>query len=416
MNKNIVQKSFPGPGTWPDLCQSGKRQSPIDILTDHTLKVDLGSLKFIRYDYAYSGTVTNTGHNVQITLSGIPVYLTGGGLASMFILEQLHFHWDAEHTIDGVRDALELHLVHYDKKYGNVSNASHYQNGICVVAVLFKFADDDNSDLYNILNATESVSQWVGKSSVEMQRKVVPMLLLPKDRTTYYRYDGSLTTPGCQEAVTWFILTEKLPISESQINILRNVKTNNVHTCSPKDYYNSTSEECEPKYQWVNYTAGLENDPKLVRSEYGDHVIVHWIRNNEDIVVSSEPINFLKDTIKFPIDPSSTYKRVKVLLSEPDLYEWKSWSNDTAIPYNAIEGGQNRNKIVYVCGFTYGNSSITGMVNRDDRICFSEHWNFISATYYLLVYRTSNHKVVPARNHFLTHLSNFLVEINNNIN
>lgn len=56
----------------------------------------------------------------------------------MFILEQLHFHWDAEHTIDGVRDALELHFVHYDKKYGNVSNASHYQNGICVVAVLFK--------------------------------------------------------------------------------------------------------------------------------------------------------------------------------------------------------------------------------------------------------------------------------------
>ncbi|KAK0089941.1 hypothetical protein PV326_004277, partial [Microctonus aethiopoides] len=212
-----------GPGTWPDLCQSGKRQSPIDILTDHTLKVDLGSLKFIRYDYAYSGFVTNTGHNVQITLSGIPVYVTGGGLASMFILEQLHFHWDAEHTIDGVRDALELHFVHYDKKYGNLSNASHYQNGICVVA----FADDDNSDLYNILNATESVSQWVGKSSVEMQRKVVPMLLLPKDRTTYYRYDGSLTTPGCQEAVTWFILTEKLPISESQVNILRNVKTNN---------------------------------------------------------------------------------------------------------------------------------------------------------------------------------------------
>lgn len=68
----------------------------------------------------------------------MPVYLSGGGLTSTFVLEQMHFHWGAEHTIDGVRDVLELHLVHYDKQYGNFTIAAQKKNGLAVVAVLFK--------------------------------------------------------------------------------------------------------------------------------------------------------------------------------------------------------------------------------------------------------------------------------------
>ncbi|XP_053594142.1 putative carbonic anhydrase 3 [Microplitis demolitor] len=216
-----------GPSKWPGLCKNGKRQSPINIETDNTLKDDLGSLKFLHYDYAYTGILTNTGHNVQITLSGVPIFLSGGGLMSTYVLEQMHFHWGAEHTIDNTRDALELHLVHRDKQYENVSIASQYDNGVAVVAVLFKLTDDDNDSLYAILKAAESVSQWVGKSSIQIQRKVIPIHLLPNDRTTFYRYTGSLTTPGCQESVTWFVMTEKLTISDSQVKILKNVQTHN---------------------------------------------------------------------------------------------------------------------------------------------------------------------------------------------
>ncbi|KAH0554908.1 putative carbonic anhydrase 3 isoform X1 [Cotesia glomerata] len=216
-----------GPNNWPGLCKNGKRQSPINIETDNTLKDDLGSLKFLHYDYAFTGILTNTGHNVQITLSGVPIFLSGGGLTSKYVLEQMHFHWGAEHTIDGTRDALELHLVHHDKKYENVSIASQHDDGVAVVAVLFKLNDDDNDNLYAILKAAESVSQWVGKSSIEIQRKVIPVHLLPNDRTTFYRYSGSLTTPGCQESVVWFVMTEKLTISESQVEILKNVQTHN---------------------------------------------------------------------------------------------------------------------------------------------------------------------------------------------
>ncbi|XP_014485861.1 PREDICTED: putative carbonic anhydrase 3 isoform X2 [Dinoponera quadriceps] len=212
-----------GPDNWPGLCTAGKKQSPIDIVTEDTVRFDLGALKFDRYDFAFSGMVINTGHSVQITLDGVPIHLSGGSLPSIYVLEQMHFHWSAEHTVDGFRHPLELHFVHYDVQYANFSVAAEHENGIVVVAVLFELSNEDNQDLAAILKATELVSQWVGKNMVHIRKKLIPYLLLPKDHTTYYRYQGSLTTPGCQESVMWFIMTEKLTVSETQVNVFKRV-------------------------------------------------------------------------------------------------------------------------------------------------------------------------------------------------
>ncbi|XP_043289086.1 putative carbonic anhydrase 3 isoform X2 [Venturia canescens] len=216
-----------GPDHWPDVCSTGEKQSPINIMSDDAVKTDLGSLKFVRYDYAYTATLTNTGHSIQITLTGVPMFLKGGGLSSTYVFDQMHFHWGAEHTIDGNRDALELHMVHYAKQYPNFTSAAQNDFGLTVVAVLFKLSDEDNDDFWSILEATERVSAWVGTSTTQIQRRIIPSLLLPKDYTTFYRYDGSLTTPGCSETVTWFVLTEKLAISHAQLSVFENVMSSN---------------------------------------------------------------------------------------------------------------------------------------------------------------------------------------------
>lgn len=75
---------------------------------------------------------------MQIHFHGVPLHLSGGNLLSVYVFEQMHFHWSAEHTVDGLRDLLELHLVHYDKKYANMSVAAQHEGGIAVVAVLFE--------------------------------------------------------------------------------------------------------------------------------------------------------------------------------------------------------------------------------------------------------------------------------------
>ncbi|KAF7995028.1 hypothetical protein HCN44_004500 [Aphidius gifuensis] len=208
-----------GPKTWEGICQLGTRQSPIDIVDDDTLEADLGPLEFIKYDHLYNATVTNNGHTIQVALKGQPL-LSGGGLETNYQLDQMHFHWEAEHTINGYRDPLELHLVHYNKKYNNFTTALKHENSISVVAVLFEKSEVDNKHLQPIIDAAKQVSNWELKSKIDIdvQGTVLPTLFIPADRTMYYRYDGSLTTPTCQEIVTWFIMTEKLPVSVSQVS------------------------------------------------------------------------------------------------------------------------------------------------------------------------------------------------------
>jgi carbonic anhydrase len=43
------------------------------------------------------------------------------------------------------------------------------------------------------------------------------MGLFPSDKS-FYRYNGSLTTPGCQEVVTWTVFTKPVEISDGEVN------------------------------------------------------------------------------------------------------------------------------------------------------------------------------------------------------
>lgn len=41
--------------------------------------------------------------------------------------------------------------------------------------------------------------------------------LLPTQTTSFYRYSGSLTTPKCNQIVTWTVFDDPLVISEQQV-------------------------------------------------------------------------------------------------------------------------------------------------------------------------------------------------------
>lgn len=215
-----------GPEKWSGICQTGKEQSPIDVVTENAIKKDLGDLKFVEYECQCSGTVINNGHTIQVKLqSQLPLQLKSEYLASNYTLEQLHFHWDAEHTVDGHRYPLEMHLVHYDERFDDVAAASQERNGVAVVATFFEVNSEDNQALNPILKGIEQVSAWVGSSSTSLRDKLRPRTLLPEGQASYYTYEGSLTTPKCQEAVVWFVMTKPVAISENQLRIFHNVSS-----------------------------------------------------------------------------------------------------------------------------------------------------------------------------------------------
>lgn len=44
--------------------------------------------------------------------------------------------------------------------------------------------------------------------------------LLPEEIGVWYRYQGSLTTPGCDESVTWTVMENTLPVSSKTVSTI----------------------------------------------------------------------------------------------------------------------------------------------------------------------------------------------------
>ena len=114
---------------------------------------------------------------------------------------QFHVHAPAEHTFDGVRHDLELHIVHSD-----TGSSGRYT----VLAIFFDTVAGGNTENEFI----ESLKANENNPTVNLDmEKLVRQL----DLSTVYTYDGSLTTPTCDELVHFHLTTDVLPISDAQL-------------------------------------------------------------------------------------------------------------------------------------------------------------------------------------------------------
>lgn len=81
---------------------------------------------------------------VPTTIVGEKPFVEGGLLDETYEVEQVHFHWGSptrkgsEHIINGNRYDLEMHILHRNTKYPSVNIARHFEDGLAVLAVLFK--------------------------------------------------------------------------------------------------------------------------------------------------------------------------------------------------------------------------------------------------------------------------------------
>jgi carbonic anhydrase len=65
-------------------------------------------------------------------------------------------------------------------------------------------------------------SSSAGNSSVTNLTNPVPLEdLLPDSPFSFYRYNGSLTTPLCNEAVIWTVFDIPIALSQRQVSIIR---------------------------------------------------------------------------------------------------------------------------------------------------------------------------------------------------
>ncbi|KAK5650456.1 hypothetical protein RI129_001485 [Pyrocoelia pectoralis] len=210
---------------WPDICLKGRRQSPINLDANSARDKSFEKFDFVNYNKNLKGTAFNNGHSVVLILeeSDDRPRVRGGGLSKEYITDHIHFHWQAEHTVNGHRYPLEAHLVHYAAEYKNFFNAFNYRDGIAVLGVLYDMSPDDDIELEALTDVLDEVENTHKKFPIS--REIQLRSYLPRDVAGFYRYDGSLTTPNCSEIVTWTVFTNTLPISKNQIKRFEDIRS-----------------------------------------------------------------------------------------------------------------------------------------------------------------------------------------------
>ncbi len=193
-----------GPAHWEEFsktCGKGHHQSPVNIIPGKSVEMNHTYDLSMHEDIHTSATVIDNGHSIKVTPK------TGGSITlhgETFNLLQFHFHGKSEHTVNGKRYDMVVHMVHQNPE----------TKQLAVVAVFFKEGKEDP-----ILN---DVIKNVG-GSIEVD----PQDLLPKDTAHYYHYIGSLTTPPCSENVQWYLLKEPVEASKEQIEAFRKYYVDN---------------------------------------------------------------------------------------------------------------------------------------------------------------------------------------------
>jgi carbonic anhydrase len=137
----------------------GSSQSPIDIIPRGVVDDHLMTLSFLP---SYKGRIsemflTNDGFTLDchfVRGERRPAVIVSSRTPSgearpilteeVYLFDRMHFHWGSknsigsEHAILGQKFPLEMHLVHFNDKYGSLTEARDRRDGLLVVAVFFQ--------------------------------------------------------------------------------------------------------------------------------------------------------------------------------------------------------------------------------------------------------------------------------------
>jgi len=193
---------------WHGTCASGLSQSPINIDTNQVQ----ASEKIIKLSYkANQLTANHNGHTVQFTPNDRNISLLDNvsGNLEEFTLVQFHLHNGSEHTVNNVRHDLEAHFVHANHDF--LTGGSHPR--LAVIGVFINADDDDDKNkhweklLSNLPSYYNHENNYIKVEAPNNYKK-----LLAKSNKVF-AYEGSLTTPGCDEIVNWFVMKKPVTVS-----------------------------------------------------------------------------------------------------------------------------------------------------------------------------------------------------------
>ncbi|KAL1558516.1 carbonic anhydrase [Salvia divinorum] len=203
------EKSGIGPSRWGEIrpewkdCNSGEMQSPIDLLNERVRIVShLGKLR--RSYKPANATLINRGHDMMLRWTNDAGNIQING--TLFHLRQCHWHSPSEHTLDGRKFDMEVHLVHQSD-----------DGRTAVIGIMYKIGRPDSfisllKPGFKALGETEDIEKAIG---------MVDPGLIKFGSRKYYRYIGSLTVPPCTQNIIWSIVRKVRTVTKEQVQLIR---------------------------------------------------------------------------------------------------------------------------------------------------------------------------------------------------
>eukprot|EP00930_Biecheleria_cincta_P051508 TRINITY_DN3669_c0_g1_i1.p1 TRINITY_DN3669_c0_g1~~TRINITY_DN3669_c0_g1_i1.p1 ORF type:complete len:471 (+),score=69.02 TRINITY_DN3669_c0_g1_i1:85-1497(+) len=235
---NVVQRlwTYEEPDAWnvvSPVCSAGSNQSPVDLNDQKSLvetpQVPLNERVF--YQPANGVEAFNANNRTyQVQGNFGKLSLPDGDYSA----NQFHFHFPAEHLINGKQYDGELHIVHF--KPSNKAVTGRLVD-IAVVGIPLEIVPEpDTGPLGQLERMFDSKSE-IRQEELELLKSVGLEAPIPPNGKTvgikdtidlnvfknalngeFFHYVGSLTTPPCTEKVHWYVTEKPAPVTRKMID------------------------------------------------------------------------------------------------------------------------------------------------------------------------------------------------------
>lgn len=210
LNWSYKNSSKAGPAHWGRFsagCANGMLQSPIALSSKHSRA--MGKLTPLMFSYSPSVVeLFNNGKLVRGGFVNAGFFYEGNDPTKRFSLKSVEFHSPSEHTVDGHASDAEVQLIH-ERPDGR----------LVIVAVLLNVGSDTNPFLKDLWPSLPRGINRNTKSARADPTDALPVgaFLAQNGAESYYSYIGSLTSPPCDEGVTWYVLKDQGVVTGQQL-------------------------------------------------------------------------------------------------------------------------------------------------------------------------------------------------------
>mmetsp|Transcript_16797 Transcript_16797/g.29481 ORF Transcript_16797/g.29481 Transcript_16797/m.29481 type:complete len:436 (-) Transcript_16797:80-1387(-) len=194
---------------------AARSQSPIDISTGSvdSSKSQQTLNDFMKYNSVNGREIVHNGHVMQVNGNFGLFSLPDGD----YEVKQFHFHFPAEHSVNGQLGAGEMHIVHQRKGASGT-------DGLAVLGIIL----EEQATVANGIPEIKMLSQLgfgsdlpENGSKSEVLGNVDLNAFKSEISSGFYHYEGSLTTPPCAEGVHWYVAKKAAPVTRQMINTFK---------------------------------------------------------------------------------------------------------------------------------------------------------------------------------------------------